>query len=99
MKTDAAEVSVATDCSQVVWDQHGEHWFVAWRYGKPVSAFRFETADVNRKRSFDDQVKHPVGLWSAWIPSESGSRLITWPKETSIETMKMDLIAADVRLH
>jgi hypothetical protein len=83
----------------VAWDQHGPQWFVAWRHGKPISAFRFETMEVNRKRSWDDGLKNPVGLWLAWVPGENESRLITWPDGTDVDQMKADLIAADVRLH
>lgn len=96
---DVAEHSAAPTCSLVSWDQRDPQWFIAWRDGKPVSAFRFESEEVHRKRTWDDQQRTPIGMWSAWVPGENGSKLITWPDGTSIEQMKEDLIAADCRLH
>jgi hypothetical protein len=87
------------NAAEVAWDQHEPQWFIAWRHGKPITGFRFETLEVNRKRYHSDRLKHPVGLWSAWVPGENGSRLITWPDGTDVDQIKADLIAADVRLH
>lgn len=90
--------SVASACSLVTWDENKPNWFIAVKNGKPVSAFRFESAELNGKRSYCDQQKNPVGMWLAWVPGTCGSRLLQWPEETSIEKMKADLIREDHRL-
>lgn len=97
-QTTDVDASDSVDSSLVTWDEHQPDWFIAWRHGKPVSAIRFESAEVNRKRSYCDQQKNPVGMWLAWVPWEFGPRLLSWPHGTSIEAMKAELIIADHRL-
>lgn len=82
----------------VTWDQYSPEWFIAWKDGKPVSAFRFESEEVHRKRTWDDQQRTTVGLWHAWVPDGDSSRLLTWPEDTPVDVIKRELIAADVRL-
>lgn len=94
-----AKTASEIDESEVTWDQHAPDWCVAWRFGKPVSAFRFESREVNQRRCYDDQLKNPVGMWHAWVPGPDGSRIVTWPEGTPIEQMKAELIEQDVRLH
>lgn len=84
--------------SKISWEEHKPRWFIARVDGNPISAFRFESAELNRSRSFCDQGKNPVGKWLAWVPGQYGARLIQWPEETPVEVMKAELIAADHRL-
>ena len=84
--------------SLVSWEERDPRWFIAWRHGKPVSAFRFESEAVHRKRSWGDRSRM-IGMWSAWVPGDDGARLLTWPDGTPIKQMKAELIAADCRLH
>ena len=98
MTQETNEMSAPMLGSLVSWKQRDSQWFVAWRYGKPVSAFRFETDEVHRSRSSRDQ-QRPLWMWSAVVPGDDGSRMLSWPDGTAIAQMKADLIAADCRLH
>ena len=97
--TQEADGSAPMLGSLVSWDQPHPRWFIAWRYGKPVTGFRFQSAEVHRKRSWCDQQRTPLGMWSAWVPGDDGARLLAWPDGTPIEQMQAELIAADCRLH